>query len=293
MKSKISFVHNFQAQARNNWNDGLAAAMRILAQDYEVIYDTTETFEEADVILVWGGSYSPEAEWLRNLDHPRKVLLYAGGPLDVGYFERIHHVVLETPTDSIQDTSTSYAFGTNTTLFKPQNAPKLFNGILPAGYAAWKRQHIFADALGSRGLLCGPKQDIETECYVYPESRGVLTLPEVSPAVLPYFYSASYALVNTASYWGGCQRTILEAMACGIPVIVMADSSRNKWFIDDSGNGYIVEPHPQAIKEAIQKIKERTWDTRRYVMEKWPETKYARDLESAFLPLLTGQGEST
>lgn len=282
MKSKISFVHNFQAQDRLQWNDGLAAAMRILEQDYDVTYDTTETFEEADIVLAWGGSYSTEAEWLRNLAHGRKVLLYAGGPLDTGYFDNIHHVVLETPTDTIQGVSTSYAFGTNTQLFKPQKAPKLWDGFLPAGYASWKRQHLFADALGSSGLLCGPKQDVEIECFEYPESRGVLTLPELPPKALPYLYSASYALVNTASYWGGCQRAILESMACGIPAIVMSDSSRNRWYVEDSGNGHVVEPHPDAIREAINNIKAATWDTRRYIMERWSEQKYARDLESAF-----------
>ncbi len=291
-KPKVLFIHWYEPDDFHHWNDGLAAALKLLEEHYAISYKDSGRFMQDyasadpydvsgfDIVMGWGGSTSREAEFLKKVDHPRKVLLYAGGELHPDVFEDIHHVVLETPTDTIDGISTSYAFGTNTKFFTPKKTPKIWDGFLPAAYAAWKRQQLFADALGDKGLLCGPKQEVETECFEYPEEMGVLTLPNMNQEVLPYLYSASYALVNTATQWGGCQRSILESMACGVPAIVMGDSKRNAWYIEDSGIGFVVDPDPNSIRAAIEKVKATQWETRRYVMSKWTERHYAENLRS-------------
>ena len=284
--SKVAFVHWYEPDDYYHWNDGLRAALRILGEKHE-IHSYTDTVDKRlletkyDVVMAWGGSLSPEAGFLKALDHPRKILLYAGGPLDRQHFEGINLVVIENELDRIEGTRTKLAFGTNTELFRMQKSPTLWDGILPAAYAEWKRQALFADALGSKGLLCGPKQEIETHCFKYPEERGCLVLPNVNQEILPYLYSSSYATVITATRWGGCQRAILEGMACGIPTIVMSDAPKNAWYVMDSGMGFIVEPNPEAIKEAIHKIKQHPWSTRQYVLENWSEKKYAKGLDEA------------
>ena len=49
--------------------------------------------------------------------------------------------------------------------------------------------------------------------------------------------------------------TLLEAMACGIPVIVMEDSPKNCEFVDESQAGIICTPHPQAIRNQVEFLK--------------------------------------
>ena len=86
-------------------------------------------------------------------------------------------------------------------------------------------------------------------------------------------------MVNTASYWGGGQRTTLEAMACGIPVIVMSDSPKNCEYVKESGAGLIIEPDPNKIKQAIEDIKGWTDEEKsrgiEYVKGKWTAQHYA------------------
>lgn len=69
---------------------------------------------------------------------------------------------------------------------------------------------------------------------------------------MPYLINASETVYVAADVNGGCQRTVLEAKACGIPVEVDSDS-----------------PKLLELKDL----------TREEVLEKWSEEAYAERLK--------------
>ena len=74
----------------------------------------------------------------------------------------------------------------------------------------------------------------------------------------------------------GTPNPVLEAMACGVPVIVMSDSPKNCEYVEESGGGLVVEPNAEAIRDALQRITpemgERGYT---YIQSKWTEEHYA------------------
>jgi len=79
-------------------------------------------------------------------------------------------------------------------------------------------------------------------------------------------------------------------MACGVPVIVMDDSPKNKEYVQESGAGLIVKPEPTTIKRAIEEIK--TWDDEKrlkgidYIKGKWTSKEYADNLVKGIKKLI-------
>ena len=260
-----------------------AAHQLLIHQDnYDIrYYSPYEDFLEGnpDILAVWGGAYAKEVQAVALADHPRKVMFHAGGDMKSGYLQAFNKLFIEWPYEEQELKSKGFnytvAFGTNEHLFRPIPMQKMWDSVYPCAYADWKRHRLFADAFGERGLVCGSKQKVETYCYEYPEQKGCTVLPNLPMSFLPYIYSAAFCTTVTASYFGGSQRTILESMACGIPAIVMSDAKRNCIYIEESGQGYIVEPEQDAIKEAVLRVKEQKWDPRPYVLSKWTSKHYA------------------
>jgi glycosyltransferase involved in cell wall biosynthesis len=87
--------------------------------------------------------------------------------------------------------------------------------------------------------------------------------------------------VNCADYWGGGQRSTLECMAAGLPVVVMEDSPKNREFVEESGIGAVVPPDPNMIRLAVEGLKNNRRDTRAYVMKKWTPEHYKNAILNA------------
>jgi glycosyltransferase involved in cell wall biosynthesis len=183
--------------------------------------------------------------------------------------------------DTCEDLDIPYrtAFGVNTDIMKPEKQPKVFDAIFPATCAGWKRQELFSRAVGSKGVLCGRNQPTDPHGFIFARDNGTLVLPELPYEAVNVLYNASWTCVNTSEFWGGGQRTTLEAMATNTPVIVMSDSPKNREYVEESGAGIVCDPTPEAIKNAIEQIKAWTQQDRErgraYVQSKWSHEHYA------------------
>lgn len=166
------------------------------------------------------------------------------------------------------------AFGTNTELFRPLDQPKIFDGFFPATGAAWKRHHLFAEALGSRGLVCGFWQPHEPQCLEVCVKNRVAVLHHQMAESVSYLYSMAKTVVITSADTGGSQRTVLEAMSCNVPVIVMSDSTMTTEYVEES-EGAIVEPDVNKIREAVEEWKDRKVSTREWILDNYSEFVYA------------------
>lgn len=177
------------------------------------------------------------------------------------------------------------AFGTNTELFKPVNQPKYWDAIFPATFASWKRHWLFGEALGARGLTCGWWQENDTEAYEACMKYGTGTLHHQLPESLVQLYGMARTCVVTSNTFGGSQRTVLEAMACNVPVIVMSDSDKTTEYVEAAGEGAIVEPDANKIRAVVEEWKDRKVNTREWIMQNYSETVYANKVKEGILSI--------
>lgn len=317
---RIAFCHDWKPDMLQalTWNDGLCAAIRILSQRHALRYFTVGDarfdmthegvdmsfvpaggdFVEAvrafapDVILCWADATRPHAEPLKTLGKPM-ALAFAGGNPFGPTWHLFDHIFVESQSYRMQyenrgfGAQVSTAFGTNTKLFDPDHPmargqAKLFDTCFPATYCDWKRHRLFADAVrGMSAVTAGYMYpDHETYCWEAAHGAGALALPHVSAETLRAIYAASKTCVITSHWTGGSQRTVLEAMAMNVPLVVMSDSDKTSEYVLDAGEGLVVPPDPNAIREAIQDSLRKEVHTREYVVGKWSETHYADALEA-------------
>lgn len=294
---KIAFIWQGFSGRYGQWQDGLYAAMKLLEKEHEVKYfdfplkDIHEF--KPDIVLYWEAPVTNKGRdadnWFSVCALPyKKSLLFAGGPLkaiDVKDFDLVF-VESQINEEDCEREGIPYkrAFGVNTQIMKPMDLEKKYDGILAATFASWKRHELFAEALQSKGLAVGRVQEHDLNGYNRCKQLKVNMLDEVVPEELAKLYNQAYVAVNTSEYWGGGQRMTLEAMACGIPVIVMADSPKNREFVE-KGGGDVVEPNAEAIRAQVQKYKDDpTWTKwwghqgRLIVLQNWTEKHYANAL---------------
>lgn len=296
---KINFCWDWEPSAEQTiqLNDGLAAALRELENRGHTVNRYTDSplkvgnfspvseMSGADVILHWADFTRPNAKPHRELGIPMAIC-FAGGEAvnyNTPYFD---HIFVESQVykDKLEKAgydNVSIAFGTNTELFTPVDQPKAFDTIFPATFAAWKRHDLYSQAVhGLTSLAVGYMyHDHEQECWQDCIKRGVTVMPHVSAEALHRLYAASKACVITSLSSGGSQRTVLEAMAMNLPLVV-TDSDKFD-YVNERDDVWRVDADPQAIREAVNFIIENniTVNTRDYVLENWSEKTYADRLE--------------
>jgi glycosyltransferase involved in cell wall biosynthesis len=178
------------------------------------------------------------------------------------------------------------AFGTNTELFKPYPQPKIIDALFPATFASWKRHKLFCEAMGPNGIVCGWWQEHEMEIIRDAFKTGVGILHHQMAESMALLYSMARTVVVTSNDHGGSQRTVLEALACNIPTIVMNDSTMTSEYVRECGFGAIVEPNVEAIRAAVEQFKGRTdSNTREWVMQNYSEYIYADKVRDGILSI--------
>lgn|SRR3990167_1687739 len=241
-----------------------------------------------DCILFFGDFSRPIMGELAGSKIP-KAICYSGGRFtdymqvpDIVFVESKSYVDWMKP----MGLNVVQAFGTNTELFKPYKQPKFFDGFFPATGAAWKRHHLFAEALGPRGLVCGWWQPHEPQCLevCFEHNTGVLHHQMAESTA--YLYSMAKTCVVTSSDIGGSQRTVLEAMACNVPVIAMSDSTMTTEYIRECGIGAIVEPEVNAIRAAVEEWKDKTVNSRDWILKNYSEYTYADKIRDGITSIL-------
>lgn len=299
---RLAFIWQGFDGRYGHWRDGLWAAMQLLEKEHEVKYfdfplkDIDEF--NPDVVLYWE---APSTILGKDRDNYlsvcflpyKKCLLFAGGPIKREWLTPFDLVFVESRINEEELDSLGIkwkrAFGVNTQLMKPLNLQKKHDGFMHATFAGWKRHELFADALQSKGVVAGRKQDHDWNGYDRCVKQGVTILPEQPAEEIAKLINQSYCVVNTSEYWGGGQRCTLEAMACGVPVLVMDDSPKNCEYVEESGGGAIVKPDPEQIRLRLEYIKlhpELGTHGFDYVKRYWTEQHYATALLGGIYSIL-------
>lgn len=268
------------------WADGLYAAMKILEAKYQVTYHLDgkcNCEEKPDIIMAWGGT---ESEPYKNalLIDTKRILLFAGGNRTSSLFEPFHVTCFEneihTNIARNQGVRCMTAFGTNTQIFKPMFQPKMFDVVYPGAFGLWKRKDLFAKSVkGLRAFTFGNIQYHEPDCWNVCIQNDIAVSCDLPQEVVPYILGMSKTVLVLPVPFIGGQRTVIEAMAMKLPVIVPDDAPLVCEFAQHGG--IIVEPHPDRIRQAIKNAPQVNDSGYNYIMNNLTEKHYADKLEVA------------
>ncbi len=261
------------------------------------LVDAAKAFDP-DVILCHADTTRPHAKPLYELGKPMALCFSGGDPFSLTW-QYFNHFFVESQSyfDAYKERGfpVTKAFGTNEKLFRPvPGQQKEFETCNFSTFASWKRMPLYGEATakqGMRSIACGWMYDTHEQwCYEEPMKDGVVCLPHIPSDALRYLYAASRTCVLTSQASGGSQRTCLEAMSCGIPVIAMSDSDKTSEYIRDAASmglwvGEVVDPDPALIKQKIFEISLKPSQGREYVMKKWTAGHYASGIEEVLLKL--------
>ena len=268
------------------WKDGLYAAMKILEEEHQITYHfdgECHCSPRPDLLMVWGGTLSRPYNNALEME-VFKILLFAGGSREPSLFNDFQMTCFENDLHTIEAKSRGVkcmtAFGTNTKVFKPFSQPKIFDAVYPGAFGLWKRKDLFAKAVkGLRAFTFGNIQYHELQCLNVCVENGVLVSADLPQEVVPYFLAMSKTVVVLPVSHIGGQRTVLEAMAMKLPVIVPSDAPLVCEFAKHGG--IIVEPTPEAIRKAILEAPPINEEGYKYVMDNLTEKHYADKLKIA------------
>lgn len=310
---KVAFIWDWENPLSYllGWKDGLAAALQIMKtecdlkiytqipqikgemivpHDYFDIYGYPDwqlmqesvIKDNPDVVLFWADMTRPAIKELAK-KFPAAICFAGGDPTlsNVNLFKKIF-VESADYYERLQlsEKNVEIAFGANTELFKPKNQPKIFDAFFPACFADWKRHGLFAEAVKNmKAMACGWFQEHEPWCYEACQKNGVFTTQHIPSYLLVDFYNASKTIVITSADNGGSQRSVLEAMACNVPLVVMNDSQKTSEYVIKAGfPEFVCEPVATEIQKKIFEIKDKIIDTRSWVLNNYSEHVYARKL---------------
>ncbi len=335
--ARIAFVWDWDNEPSQlaTWNDGLAAALNLLQRQKGIelrVYTQLKNLpcaatvfphdnfpimafqdepamsgriiaDNPDFVLIWGDLTRPCIPLLTSL-YPSGIC-YAGGqstPHKCHLFDLMmveNESYKELYSSMMGHKNVRLAFGTNTTLFKPNPAlPKTWDACFPASFIGWKRHNLYADACvelrkirpEARFMACGTTYAHNMDAYNACIKAGIFATQYLPAYILPDFYNAARVVVITSHWTGGSQRTVLEAMACNVPVIAMEDSDKTSEYLIKAGLPECVcKPEPRAIADKMHEFisQNKQVNTREWVMNNYSEYKYADQMYRHIKGVLT------
>ena len=244
MKPKILFVYDHKTP--EYWMDGLWAALQVLQKDFDVEkWNLAEkdadigllgAGDKYDFMLGWGGFNSKVDKRLQEENDQKKGLCIGGNAFpptgannyDVLFFETKWY----RPQISFHK-NIVLAFGVNTDIFfQPDiTMPIVWDYIGVGAFAKWKRWEKMKLKKGNClvvGEIQSDNKAESREIYTDLIENGVMVSDMVSPFDISNMYHWSRTLYMPSDIYGGGERSVLEARACGLQVEIEPDNDKLK-----------------------------------------------------------------
>ena len=246
-KKRILFVYEIEDESL--WHDGLWAAIELLKKDFEIEKynlaksDISPQSTSYDFILGWGAFGSKLDEVISknyNNNHWKRGLLLAGNVVPVPTVCNYDVIFYETEwiknnylQNISKDCKLIHAFGVNTNIYYSMSnfLTHLWDYITVGSFSKWKRQEMLLDKKGNR-LAVGQiqKNNLSESIDIVGNLilGGVAISDSVTPSNLAKIYNLAKTVYIPADIYGGGERAVLEARACGVNVEVADDNPKLK-----------------------------------------------------------------
>lgn len=260
---KICFLWFFDKapQVYDNWRDGLRSAMELIGKEHQVDWIIGKEYPsyEYDAILFWDDSNSSFFSKIEGYPGKKGIFLTT----DPHNFENLRKVdVVYCESQPIYDAVRAQgihavkAFGTDTDFFTWSEKKKTIPYFYPATFSPWKRQSTVAH-LGKDLLCVGTVQPDGVQELAECEKNGVKVEVGYFPVekIRDYYQKAQKVIIPAIH---GSERTVLEAMACGIKPEVNPENVRTYSY--------------------IKELEESGLEPREFVVKNYSHVKYAKDI---------------
>lgn len=261
---KIAFVWHFDKASRviSKWRDGLKAAIELIAKEHAVHWflDKERPDDDYDAVIFWDDSNSSFFDHI-NEYYGKKGLCLTTDPQNFDNLRKLDVVYCEsTPVYEqvrAQGIHAVKAFGTDTDFYKPKDMEKDIEYFYPATFSPWKMQRNIA-FLGKRLTCIGTIQPDGVEDLQVCLNNGVNIETGYFPArkIKDYYQRSKHVIIPAVH---GSERTILEAMACGIKPDV-------------------INPNNIKAYSYIKELEESGLTPRDFVVKNYSAEKYAKDI---------------
>lgn len=279
-KPRVLFV--YRQEQPEKWLDGLSAALMIVSDHFELVMLNLHDYRGTpvdyfskqppfDFVFGHGAFYSPADNFIR--DYGGKKGLCLGGnasPIPAHNYDIIFY-----ETDWVRNMYLTYAengttkfkkaFGINSEIFLEHET--VFNGMVFArpiifdylgvgSFSAWKRWNKFKDLPGTKLVVGEYQHDNEPESLGIIRdlvANGVGCSPQVSAYDLANLYNISRTCYIPAEVNGGGERSVWEAKACGVQVVVEPDNPKLQELAgsDPKDHHWYAEQLIEGIKECL------------------------------------------
>lgn len=270
MKLAFSWWWNRAEEIYPYWRDGLRAAIEEIGKNHEVDMYLGEVppreEENYEAILFWGDSNCPFFRYLPNYKGKKGIILTTD-PQNIDNLKTLDIVFCE--SEPVYEACrrmgvhATRAFGTDTDFYQPDpNKIKDIPYFYPATFSPWKRQHDIAH-FGNRLYCVGTVQPDGHYDLERCKAQGVNVATGYFKAeYIRDLYQRAQQVIIPAVH--GSERTVLEAMACGIlPSVTNPANVRTKSY----------------VKEYLSS---RYHNPREFVERYYSHTKYAKDILKGF-----------
>lgn len=268
------------------WRDGHKSAFNVLKKEHDVDFflgTDIELEDKYDFILLWDSSHSGFIPKLKDYKAKKGLCLTTDLGINMENLRNFDVVFTEAePVSQLirnEGIRCIKAFGTDVHFYNDEEKyrTKFFPAFYPATFSPWKRQDLFAEALGSDGVCLGTLQPDGGEIYSKCLEKGVRTIVGYVPAeIVRELYRMSRVVVITG--WEGSGRTVLEALAMNIPIIVTKDNHKAASYLREAEAGMLVDPNPPAIQKAYWKMVNKKVKTRDFVLRNYSGEVFAKQL---------------
>jgi len=223
----------------DNWRDGLRAAIEIIAKEHEVDWiigqDKLPEAGKYDAIIFWDDSNSDFFKHFGDYKKEKIGLCLTTNPQNFENLNKLDVVYVE--SGPVYDQVRSHgmwalkAFGTDTNFYTPNNTNKDIENFYPATFSPWKRQRDLAELGGSLYCVGTIQPDGQEDYQAVCNSGATVEVGYFPPEHIRDLYRRANNVVIPAVH--GSERTVLEAMACGIEPDVNPDNTRAYSYIKE------------------------------------------------------------
>lgn len=217
--------------------DGLWAALEALEQTFTIkrhnIATESEYLPNADFYLGWGAFGSLVDRILQGVDTPKGLCIAGNVNPPSG---ALHYDVLFYETKWYRPQidfhpNIVHAFGYNADIYKDMKIERDIDYLGVGAFAKWKRWEKMLNKSGNRRVIGEFQVGNPTESqeiWDLLENDGVVCKDMVPPDKLVYEYNRAKCVYLPSDIYGGGERAVLEARACGCKIEIEPDNPKLK-----------------------------------------------------------------
>lgn len=240
--------------------DGLSAALDSLDDSFDIIRinlaECSIPIDDDDFVLAWGAFGSGPDQFARRHINPKGLCI--GGinpPIDMFEYDVLFYETKWYREMIKFHPNIIHAFGVSRDVYKNLNLGRDIDYLGVGAFAKWKRWEKMLDKKGRRKVIGeyqkGNKE--ETDEIVSLLEKGGVECQDMIPAgELCREYNRAKTVYLPATIYGGGERAVLEARACGCKVEIEKDNPKLEELIYSPI--YDVPYYTKALKKGINDI---------------------------------------